>query len=188
MQTAQLLDSLSGHEGPISSLAFSGGVSGTAFLASGSWDKTVRVWDFVSAKAAIDVLRHGADVLDVAFSPDGATLAASTLDGAIALWDAKEAEQIATIDGRRDITGGRSSISQVSRKNASGGKCFRSLAFSADGACLLAGGRSKYVCLYDVAERTLLRKFVLSQNVSLDGETPKPNPNPTPKPTTKPKA
>jgi hypothetical protein len=36
----------------------------------------VRVWDFVSAKAAIDVLRHGADVLDVAFSPDGATLAA----------------------------------------------------------------------------------------------------------------
>ena len=169
MQTAQLLDSLSGHQGPISCLAFSGGVSGTAFLASGSWDKTVRVWDFVTAKASIDVLQHGADVLDVAFSPDGSTLATSTLDGAISLWDAKEAEQIATIDGRRDITGGRSSISQVTRKNASGGKCFRSLAFSADGACLLAGGRSKYVCLYDVAERTLLRKFVLSQNVALDG-------------------
>ena len=138
-------------------------------MASGSWDKTVRVWDFLSAKGAIDTLRHGADVLALAFSPDGATLATATLDGAISLWDAKEAEQVASIDGRRDITGGRSALSKISRKNNAGGKCFRSLAFSADGSCVLAGGQSKYVCLYDVGERTLLRKYVLSSNVSLDG-------------------
>ena len=169
LQTAQLLDSLSGHEAPLSCLAFSGATAGNNFLASGSWDKTVRVWDFLSAKGAIDTLRHGADVLALAFSPDGATLATATLDGALSLWDAKEAEQVATIDGRRDILGGRSALSKISRKNNAGGKCFRSLAFSADGSCVLAGGQSKYVCLYDVGERTLLRKYVLSSNVSLDG-------------------
>ena len=169
LQTAQLLDCLSGHEAPISCLAFGGSIAGTAFLASGSWDKSVRVWDFLSSKAAIDVLMHGADVLDVAFSPDGATLAVSTLDGAISIWDAKDAQQVGTIDGRRDITGGRSLLSKVTRKNSSGGKSFRSLDFSADGTLLLAGGQSKHVCLYDVTERTLLRKFVLSHNVALDG-------------------
>lgn len=39
------------------------------------------------------------------------------------------------------------------------GKYFSSLQFSADGALLLAGGASKYVCLYDVAERVMLRRF-----------------------------
>jgi periodic tryptophan protein 2 len=60
-------------------------------------------------------------------------------------------------------------LSKVSSKNSSGSKCFRSLAFSADGTALLAGGNSKFVCLYGLAERTLLRKYVLSNNAALDG-------------------
>ena len=32
-----------------------------------------------------------------------------------------------------------------------------------------AGGASKYVCLYDVAERVMLRRFQVSANRSLDG-------------------
>jgi periodic tryptophan protein 2 len=71
------------------------------------------VWDFVSSKAAIDVLQHNSDVLAVAFQPDGRLLATATLDGQINLWDAKEAEQTGTIDGRRDIQGGRSALSKV---------------------------------------------------------------------------
>jgi WD40 repeat protein len=46
--------------------------------------------------------------------------------------------------------------------NLSSGAAFTSLAFSADGALLFAGGRSKYVCVYDVAERVLLRRFQVS--------------------------
>ena len=106
LQTAQLLESLSGHEAPISSLAFGGGGGGSSFLASGSWDKTVRVWDFLSSKGAIDVLKHTSDVLALAFQPDGALLATATLDGYICLWDAKEALQSGSIDGRSDISGG----------------------------------------------------------------------------------
>jgi len=170
LQTAHLLETLSGHESPVSCLAFgASGGGGSCVLASGSWDKTVRLWDFVSSSSSIEVLQHGADVLAVAFSPDGSMLAAATLDGAIALWDARDASQVASIDGRSDVAGGRSVLSKVSSKNAHGSKCFRSLCFSADGGALLAGGNSKFVCLYSVDERTLLRKYVLSNNAALDG-------------------
>ena len=128
VQTAQLLETLAGHDGPISCLSFGGDASGAAFLASGSWDKTVRVWDFLSSKAAVDVLQHQSDVTALAFSADGATLAVSTLDGQIALWDAKEAEQIGAIEGRADVTGGRSALSKASKRNNT--SCFSSLAFS----------------------------------------------------------
>ena len=167
VQTAQLLESLAGHEGPVSCLAFGDATSGTAFLASGSWDKTVRVWDFLSSKASVDTLTHASDVTALAFSPDGATLAVATLDGQVSVWDAKLAEQIAMIDGRPDVAGGKSSLSKAARVNDT--SHFSSVAFSADGSAVLAGGQSKFVCLYDVASRVLLRKYVLSNNVSLDG-------------------
>lgn len=35
--------------------------------------------------------------------------------------------------------------------------------------CFLAGGASKHVCLYDVAEKVMLRRFQISANRSLDG-------------------
>ena len=170
LQNAQLLESLSGHEAPISTVAFSAAAAGgSTFLATGSWDKSVRVWDFVSSKAAVDVLTHTADVLALAFGPDGGSLATATLDGQIQIWDAKEGELTGSIDGRADVRGGRSAASRVTAQNAAGGKCFRSLAFSADGRCILAGGNSKFVCMYDVKERVLLRKFALSNNAALDG-------------------
>lgn len=43
--------------------------------------------------------------------------------------------------------------------NLSSGAAFTSLTFSADGSMLFAGGRSKFVCVYDVAEKVLLRRF-----------------------------
>ena len=156
------------HEGVVHRVVFHPDATKLQLFSS-SHDNSIRVWDLRTKRCLARLASHVGVPAALAFSPDGATLATATLDGAIALWDAKEAEQVATIDGRRDISGGRSALSRVSRKNSAGGKCFKSLAFSADGSCVLAGGQSKYVCLYDVAERTLLRKYVLSSNVSLDG-------------------
>ena len=169
LQTGDLVETLGGHEGPISCLAFGGDPGGTSYLASGSWDKTVRVWDFVSSKSAVDVLRHSSDVTAIAFSPDGAVLACCTLDGQIALWDAKEAEQTGSIDGRADVAGGRSALSKASKRNALGSVCFHSVAFTADGSAVIAGGASKFCCLYDISQKQLLRKYALSNNVALDG-------------------
>ena len=52
-----------------------------------------------------------------------------------------------TIEGRRDIAGGRLSSDRRSANNRTSGQCFTSLAFSADGSFLLAAGASKYALI-----------------------------------------
>jgi hypothetical protein len=39
-----------------------------------------------------------------------------------------------------------------------------SLCYSADGTCVLAGGNSKFVCIYEISQRLLLKKFTVSHN------------------------
>jgi periodic tryptophan protein 2 len=76
---------------------------------------------------------------------------------------------LGTIEGRNDIMGGRKSDDRRTAKTNTWGKCFSSICYSADGSCLLAGGNSKYICLYELSQRVLLRKFQTSWNKSLDG-------------------
>lgn len=169
VQTGKLLDVLSGHEGPVSSLAFS--PSGANQLASGSWDRTLRIWNVFSRTRVVEPIVLNSDILAVAFRPDGKELAASTLDGQIAFFDVEESKQINTIQGRKDISGGRKADDRMSAANSTSGKAFNSLAYTADGRCVLAGGNSKYVVLYDVreGEGMMVKKYQISQNLSLDG-------------------
>lgn len=166
VQTGQLLDQLSGHEGPVSTLAFApnGGV-----VVSGSWDHTVRIWSIFSRTQTSEPLQLQADVLDVAFRPDSLQLAVSTLDGQLTFWSVSEAEQQSGVDGRRDVSGGRKITDRRTAANAAGSKSFSSLRYSADGACVLAGGNSKYICLYSVSSLVLLKRFTVSVNLSLSG-------------------
>jgi periodic tryptophan protein 2 len=41
--------------------------------------------------------------------------------------------------------------------------------YSADGSCVLAGGNSKYICIYEISQQILVKKFQVSFNRSLDG-------------------
>ncbi len=70
------------------------------------------------------------------------------------------------IEGRRDIRGGRRASDRRAAGNLSSGAAFTSLAFSADGNLLFAGGRSKFVCVYDVVEKVLLRKFQVNAQLA----------------------
>ncbi|KAJ1730384.1 U3 snoRNP protein, partial [Coemansia biformis] len=172
MQTGRLLDVLSGHEAPISGLAFRpDGLS----LASSSWDSTVRVWDVFNRSKVVERLSHNNEVLALAFRPDGKELCSSTLDGQIHFWDVAKAAPAGSIEGRRDIAGGRKANDRVTAANNPAGKCFNSLGYSADGTAVLAGGNSKFVCLYDRRSGILLRKFQVSKNQSLDGVQDKLN-------------
>jgi periodic tryptophan protein 2 len=167
MQTGRLLDIYEGHEGPVSSLSFS---SSQPLLASGSWDKTVKLWDiFSGSKVHKESLVHTADVLCVQFSPDGVQLAVSTLDGNISVWDSMNAIQLGTLEGRFDIMGGRSSEDVRTSKTNPKNKFFTSFCFTADGKCIIAGGNSKYVCIFEVENRILLKKFQISHNKSMEG-------------------
>ncbi|CAA7028645.1 unnamed protein product [Microthlaspi erraticum] len=165
-KTGQIKDILNGHEAPVHGLMFS---PLTQILASSSWDKTVRLWDVFASKGTVETFQHNHDVLTVAFRPDGKQLASSTLDGQIHFWDTIEGLLMYTIEGRRDIAGGRNMTDRRSAANSSAGKCFTTLCYSADGSYILAAGTSRYICMYDISDQVLLRRFQITHNLSLDG-------------------
>lgn len=167
VQTGKLLDIMAGHTGPVSSIAFS--PAGANVLATVSWDKTTRLWNVFSRTRTVEPFSLNSDGLALAFRPDGREVAVSTLDGQITIFDVENGKQTNVIDGRKDISGGRKLNDRVSAANNSSGKSFNSLSYTADGRCLLAGGNSKYVVLYDIREGIMLKKFQISQNLSLDG-------------------
>ena len=50
-----------------------------------------------------------------------------------------------------------------------------SVCYSPDGTMVLGGCNGKYVCLYEVSQRILVKKFQVSHNRSLDGVVDKLN-------------
>lgn len=166
VQTGQLLDQLSGHEGPVSSLAFA--PNGQS-LVSGSWDRTVRIWSVFARTQTSEPLQLQADVLCISVRPDSKQIAVSTLDGQLTFWSLSEGSQEAGVDGRRDASGGRKISDRRTAANVAGTKSFNTLMYSADGSVVLAGGNSKYICLYSVETGVLLHKYTVSVNLSLAG-------------------
>jgi periodic tryptophan protein 2 len=166
VQTGQLLDRLSGHEGPVSSLAFA---PDGATLVSGSWDHTVRLWNIFARTQTSEPLQLMSDVLCVAFRPDSKQIAVTTLDGQLTFWSVSDASQEGGLDARRDVSGGRKLSDRRTAANVAGTKSFTTVKYSADGTCILAGGNSKYICLYDVQSGVLVKKYTVSVNLSLDG-------------------
>ena len=165
LETGKLLEIIRGHTGPISSLQF---CPYSSLLASCSWDKSYRLWDVVNPEGNNEHVDFVAEAVALCFRPNGKELAVSTLDAQITFWNVESAVQIGSLECRRDVWSGRRAEDRVTAKHLSSTKCFTSLAYSADGNCLLAGGRSKYICIYDVANKILLRRFQISANRSYD--------------------
>lgn len=168
MKLGRLLEVLSGHEGPVVTLAFSP-VATSSTMVSGSWDRTVRVWDCLETSGAHETIDIASDVVCVAFKPNGEEVAVSALNGHISVFHVKTAQQVASIEGRNDMGGSISNGDMNTAQKNLQGRSFTSICYSADGECILAGGKSKYVCIYNVAEAILLKKFQITQNRSLDG-------------------
>uniref|UniRef100_W5M7N2 PWP2 small subunit processome component n=1 Tax=Lepisosteus oculatus TaxID=7918 RepID=W5M7N2_LEPOC len=165
MQTGRLLEVLAGHEGPISSLCFNPVQS---ILASTSWDKTVKLWDMCDSWKTKETLQLTSDVLVATYRADGKELAVATLDGEITFWDPQNAVQTGSISGKHDLQMGRNEMEKITAKQAAKGKSFTTLCYSADGLSILAGGQSKFVCIYNIKEQVLMKKFEISLNLSLD--------------------
>lgn len=52
-------------------------------------------------------LEHNADVVCLAFRPDGKILCTGTTRGQLLFWDVEDGTVVHTIDGRNDIRGGK---------------------------------------------------------------------------------
>lgn len=117
MKQGRLLEILSGHEGPVWSLAFSPNIASTA-LASVSWDKTLRLWDALEKGSAHETLELAADGLCVSYKPNGEDVAVATLDGNIQIFNVRTATQLLTIEGRNDLGSGKSDTDLISAKKS----------------------------------------------------------------------
>lgn len=165
MQTGRLLEVLAGHEGPVSCLCFSPVQS---VLASCSWDRTVRLWDMLDSWQTKETLPLTSDGLAVTYRADGQELAVATLNGEISFWNPHTATQNGSVAGRHDLQTGRKETDKITAKQSAKGKSFTSLCYSADGESVLAGGQSKFVCIYNIKEQMLIKKFEISCNLSFD--------------------
>ena len=169
LQTGKLLDVLTGHSGPVCDLAFTNHNQSSGTLVSASWDGTVKIWDLYKTDVPTESLSHASDVVCVACRPDGKELCSGTVGGLLSFWDVESGKLKFEIDGRRDISGGRKRNDRMTSDNNAASRYFTSICYSADGSCILAGGNSKYVCIYEVSQQVLLKKFQVTHNRSLDG-------------------
>jgi len=112
---------LSGHEGPVASLAFNPNPSSTE-LASVSWDKTIKIWNAIENGAMHETIQLTADALCVTYKPNGQEIAVATLDGQIIFFDCKTAKQTNFIEGRNDLGAGVSETDLITAKKNLQGK------------------------------------------------------------------
>src|SRR5262249_1254111 len=77
---------LKGDAGAVHSVAFS---ADGQRLVSGSYDRTVKVWDAQTGQETLTLKGHTNYVLSVAFSPDGKRIASGSQDKTVKVWDAQ---------------------------------------------------------------------------------------------------
>ncbi|RKK66079.1 hypothetical protein BFJ69_g15728, partial [Fusarium oxysporum] len=90
---------LEGHSGSVDSVVFS---HDSKKVASGSWDKTIRIWNAETGECERELKGHSSTVNSVVFSHDSKKLASGSWDKTIRIWDAETGECEQVLEGHSD--------------------------------------------------------------------------------------
>ncbi|MDM8522213.1 hypothetical protein QUF80_02480 [Desulfococcaceae bacterium HSG8] len=142
------------HSSEVNSVAMS---SDGKYIISGSFDKTVRLWDLSTGKEIRTFTGHQDSVNSVSLSEYGRTLVSGSDDNTVRLWNLSTGKELRTFTGHQDSV--------------------RSVSLSEDGTTLISGSNDKTVRLWDVSTGKEIRTFTGHQNfvnsvsLSEDGTT-----------------
>jgi len=128
VEKLRLLHTLTGHTGPVYSVAISG--DGKT-LVSGSEDKTIKMWDLSTGKEVRTLSGHKDYVFSIAISGDRKTAVSGSRDNMIKVWDLSTGKEVRTL----------------SKHNRN----FGCVAISADGKTLASGSWEKTIEVWDLS-------------------------------------
>ena len=119
---------LQGHTAPVSSVDFS---TDGRLIVSGSWDKTVRIWDVASGTQQTVLQGHTGQVESVAFGADHNQVVSGGFDSSVREWDVASGREQHVLEGHENVV--------------------TSVAFSPDGRFLASGSRfnDQMIVLWD---------------------------------------
>ncbi|MBV9689061.1 MAG: TIR domain-containing protein [Ktedonobacteraceae bacterium] len=149
-----LLHSLEGHTGSVWSVVIS--PDGQS-LVSGSWDKTIKVWNVQTGHLLRSLKGHTGSVWSVVISPDGQSLVSGSGDKTIKVWNVQTGNLLRSLKGHTDAVS--------------------SIAISPDGQILVSGSEDETIKVWNVRTGDLLRSLrehtdaVSSVAISPDGQT-----------------
>ena len=87
-----------GHAATVETITFS---PDGKYMASGSGDNTVKIWEVESGRELRTLSGHTDTVLSIAFSPDGKHIVSGSDDNSVQIWDVESGNKLQGFSGRR---------------------------------------------------------------------------------------
>jgi len=116
------------------------------YIACGSSDNSVRVWEFETGKLIHMITGHQYSVYDLVITPDSRFIISISFDSTIKIWEITTGILIRTLKGH---------IGSI-----------KSVNISSDGKYIVSGGKDKSVKIWDINNGELIATFQHSHNIN----------------------